>query len=107
MTERRRQLLAIDDPLDIDTARPVEPQAPRAIDRELRALYVRLPTAEFDDLARAAFELGAHKRELVGALVRKYVDPHTPAGLTALQELLAADETNSEQDGSSDRERAR
>jgi len=44
---------------------------------ELRALFVRLPAAEFDDLARAAFELGVRKRELVGALIRAYVDPHT------------------------------
>jgi len=107
MTERRRQLLVIDDPLDVDTARAVEARAPKATDRELRALYVRLPTTEFDALARAAFELGAHKRELVGALIRAYVDPHTPGGLAALQGLLVADETNSESGESSDRERAR
>lgn len=89
MTERRRQLLTIDDPLDVDTARPVDARAPGAARRDLRALYVRLPATEFDDLARAAFELGAHKRELVGALIRTYVDPHTPAGLAALQRLLS------------------
>ena len=106
MTERRRQLLAIDDPLDIDTARPVEPQAPRAIDRELRALYVRLPTAEFDDLARAAFELGAHKRELVGALIRVYVNPHSEDGLAGLRELLAAGHPHDERGTPPNREQA-
>ncbi len=110
MTERRRQLLTIDDPLDVDTARPVGAQAPGTAHRdlpELRALYVRLPATEFDDLARAAFEIGAHKRELVGALIRTYVDPHTPAGLAALQELLVADKPNSERGASPDREQAR
>lgn len=110
MTERRRQLLTIDDPLDVDTARPVDTRAPGSAHRdrpELRALYVRLPAAEFDDLARAAFELGAHKRELVGALIRTYVDPHTPAGLAALQGLLAVREPDSELAASPHRDQAR
>ena len=94
MTERRRQLLAIDDPLDVETARTDDARAIRPARRdspELRALYVRLPAAEFDDLARAAFELGAHKRELVGALIRAYVNPHSEDGLTALREVLMTD----------------
>jgi hypothetical protein len=33
------------------------------------ALFVRLPTDQADALSRAAFELRAHKRELVSALV--------------------------------------
>lgn len=107
MTARRRQLLSIDDPLDVATARAVDARPPGPGRPELRALYVRLPATEFDDLARAAFELGAHKRELVSALVRTYVDPHTSGGLAVLQQLLAGDELNSERGASPDREQAR
>ena len=109
MTERRRQLLAIDDPLDVETARTDDARAfgPARRDRlELRALYVRLPAAEFDDLARAAFELGAHKRELVGALIRVYVNPHSEDGLAGLRELLAAGHPHDERGTPPNREQA-
>jgi len=90
----RRKLLAIDDPLEsiaivpapASTARSAPPRP--AATRELSALFVRLPAAETDALARAAFELRAHKRELVAALIARYVDPHSEEGLQALRALL-------------------
>jgi excisionase family DNA binding protein len=51
------------------------------------ALYVRIPAPEADKLDRAAFELKASKQDLIAGLVARYVDPHSPAGLQALQEL--------------------
>jgi hypothetical protein len=52
-------------------------------------LYVRLPRREAEKLDRAAFELKAHKRDLVAALVARYVDPSTGAGLARLRALGA------------------
>lgn len=90
MTAERRKLTAVDDPLAFDAAgdmrpRPARPPKPR----ELPALFVRLPVDEFESLARAAFELKVHKRELVAALVSRYVRP-TPEGLAELRELVEA-----------------
>ena len=93
MTAERRKLTAVDDPLDFGSpdlpavARPSTPTA-GASTRDLPALFVRLPVAEFDALARAAFELKVHKRELVAALVSRHVKP-TPDGLAELRELVA------------------
>ena len=56
---------------------------------ETSALYVRIPKAEAEKLDRAAFELRSHKRDLVAALVERYVDPSTPAGLDRLRALGA------------------
>jgi hypothetical protein len=53
------------------------------------ALYVRIPSNEAEKLDRAAFELKSHKRDLVAALVARYVDPSTPAGLDRLRALGA------------------
>jgi hypothetical protein len=58
-------------------------------DVETSALYVRIPTSEAEKLDRAAFELKSHKRDLVAALVARYVDPSTPAGLDRLRALGA------------------
>jgi hypothetical protein len=58
-------------------------------DSETSALYVRIPTSEAEKLDRAAFELRSHKRDLVAALVERYVDPSTPAGLDRLRALGA------------------
>ena len=100
----RRPLVAIDDPLDLGERRPAaEPVRQRAdessADPELqlsrpqqrsdrRALFVRLSVSEADAVARAAFELGVAKQELIGALVRRYVDARSPEGLAALREML-------------------
>jgi hypothetical protein len=51
------------------------------------ALYVRIPKGEAEKLDRAAFELKSHKQDLVAALVARYVDPSTPAGLDRLRAL--------------------
>ena len=96
MSGQRRKLTAVDDPLALGTDRAASPPAAAAIpapargssSRELPALFVRLPQAEFDALARAAFELGVHKRELVAALLWRYVRPTTPDGLGALRRLV-------------------
>lgn len=56
-----------------------------------RALYARIPAAEAEKLDRAAFELKATKQDLIAALVSRYVDPTTPAGLASLRELTAED----------------
>jgi hypothetical protein len=60
---------------------------PRAV--ETSALYVQIPRSEAEKLDRAAFELKSHKRDLVTALVSRYVDPSTPAGLDRLRALGA------------------
>lgn len=94
----RRPLLAVDDPLQV--ARPLAPEAPAGSDAsgatsgtrkrtvERRALFVRLRVEEADAVARAAFELGVHKQDLIGALVRRYVDARTPEGLATMREVL-------------------
>lgn len=53
------------------------------------ALYVQIPTPEAEKLDRAAFELKAHKRDIVAGLVAHYVDPTTRAGLERLRALAA------------------
>lgn len=90
----RRRLLSIDDPLEMG-GRPASPpeavaheQPKPAQEVERRALFVRLPVAEADAVARAAFELSVHKQDLVAALVRRYVDARSPEGLAALREML-------------------
>lgn len=90
MTAERRKLMAVDDPLSFDAPAEVPPRPARPLNpRELPALFVRLPVDEFESLARAAFELKVHKRELVTALVSRYVTP-TPEGLAELRELVEA-----------------
>lgn len=97
----RRPLVTIDDPLDLGERRPAaEPTRQRAeepsesresrplLRSERRALFVRLSVGEADAVARAAFELGVAKQELIGALVRRYVDARSPEGLAALREML-------------------
>lgn len=100
----RRPLVTIDDPLDLGERRPAaepvrqrsevssaEPKSQEArpgTRSERRALFVRLSVGEADAVARAAFELGVAKQELIGALVRRYVDARSPEGLAALREML-------------------
>ena len=84
----RRKLSAVDDPLALGgTTAPPGRAAPATPTRELPALFVRLPVEQTEALARAAFELRVHKRELVAALVARYVTT-TPEGLAALRELV-------------------
>lgn len=66
-----------------------EEHSDRRAKRETSALYVRLPTHEAQKLDRAAFELKAHKRDLIAALVARYVDPSSESGLARLRELEA------------------
>ena len=84
----RRKLSAVDDPLALGSPSvPPRPAPPATPTRDLPALFVRLPVAQTEALARAAFELRVHKRELVAALVARYVAT-TPEGLVALRELV-------------------
>jgi hypothetical protein len=83
----RRKLSAVDDPLALAGPSAARPATPATSARELPALFVRLPVEQSEALARAAFELKVHKRELVAALVGRYVAT-TPEGLAALRELV-------------------
>ena len=88
MTPTRRRLVAIDDPLSATPPAETRRSAPRpAAEHPTTPLYVRLPVAQSDELARAAFELRAHKRTIVTALVAEYVHT-TDDGLAALRALL-------------------
>jgi len=91
----RRRLTTVDDPLVPAVATPpvapppVAPAAaPGPVHDERQALFVRLPVAETDALARAAFELRLHKREIVAALIAKHVNPLTADGLAAVRVLV-------------------
>jgi excisionase family DNA binding protein len=59
---------------------------------ETSAVFVRIPATEAERLDRAAFELKAPKRDLIAALISRYVDPTSESGLRALRELTAADD---------------
>jgi hypothetical protein len=100
VTQRqRRKLSAVDDPLGTSADAPPEtvpaPPDGRPVHRKAhagrsdrQALFVRLPTAEADALARAAFELRLHKREIVAALVAQYVDARSVDGLSRVARLV-------------------
>jgi hypothetical protein len=62
---------------------------------ETSALYVRIPAEEAAKLDRASFALKAHKRDLIAALVARYVDPSSPRGLEELRALGAHDQSSS------------
>lgn len=53
-------------------------------------LYVRLTNEQAGRLDQAAAAVPAHKKDLIGGLVDRYVDPSTPAGVEALRELAVA-----------------
>ena len=105
MSAERRKLTAVDDPLAFGSSAP--PGAPTrtvsaatgppaaATSRNLPALFVRLPVVQSEALARAAFELKVHKRELVAALVSQHVRT-TPDGLAELRELVERHREQSE-----------
>jgi excisionase family DNA binding protein len=52
-----------------------------------RPLYVRLTHDQARRLERAAAAVPAHKKDLIGGLVERYVDP-SPEGVQALRELV-------------------
>ena len=56
---------------------------------ERSALFVRLTAEQANRLDRAAAAVPAHKKDLIGGLVERYVDPSSPAGVEALRELTA------------------
>jgi hypothetical protein len=72
--------------MDTREGQPHSPAAP-GNQVETSALYVQLPKPEAEKLDRAAFELKAHKRDLVAALVARHVDPTSAAGLERLRAL--------------------
>src|SRR4051794_23866136 len=53
-------------------------------------LYVRLTTEQAARLDRAAATVPAHKKDLIGGLVERYVDPDDSASLAQLREIAAA-----------------
>jgi excisionase family DNA binding protein len=69
----------------------MSPDAPRRARRPSQVtapLFVRLPVGEAERLDRAAEALGTTKRQLVGALVARHVDPTTAAGLDRLRRVV-------------------
>jgi excisionase family DNA binding protein len=54
------------------------------------ALFVRLSPEQAGRLDRAAAAVPAHKKDLIGSLVERYVNPGSPDGLAALRELTSA-----------------
>ena len=100
MTQRqRRKLTAVDDPLGSTadgprTAPPPAPgptaedRSPRGCGPDRQALFVRLPATEAESLARAAFELRLHKREIVAALIARHVDASCNDGLADVRRLV-------------------
>jgi excisionase family DNA binding protein len=57
------------------------------------ALFVRLSPEQADRLERAAAAVPAHKKDLIGGLVERYVHPETADGVAALRELTAGSAT--------------
>jgi excisionase family DNA binding protein len=55
------------------------------------ALFVRLTPEQAGRLERAAAAVPAHKKDLIGGLVERYVDASSPAGVAALRELTGGD----------------
>jgi excisionase family DNA binding protein len=53
-------------------------------------LYVRLTSEQAGRLDRAAAAVPAHKKDLIGGLVERYVDPEDAASLASLRELASA-----------------
>ena len=95
MSGARRKLTALDDPLESARSPGPAASAPRSSARrrdsddadDVRALFVRVPVAQCDALARAAFELRLHKQEIVAALLARYVDTSSE-GLDAVLALV-------------------
>ena len=54
---------------------------------ERKPLFVRLPAEHAARLDRAAARVQAAKKDLIAALVDRYVDPESPEGLAALRDL--------------------
>jgi excisionase family DNA binding protein len=54
------------------------------------ALFVRLSSDQARRLERAAAAVPAHKKDLIGGLVDRYVDPDNPKGVAALRELAGS-----------------
>src|SRR5262245_51611818 len=54
-----------------------------------QALFVRLTAEQAGRLERAAAAVPAHKKDLIGGLVERYVDPENPKSVAALREIAA------------------
>lgn len=98
MSRSRRKLTALDDPLEsrASGARATTSLAPVPARRrnahngaEVQALFVRVPAAQGDALARAAFELRLHKQEIVAALLDRHINT-SPEGLDDVLALVSA-----------------
>jgi excisionase family DNA binding protein len=53
-------------------------------------LYVRLTSEQAGRLDRAAAAVPAHKKDLIGGLVERYVHPESPEGVAALREIAGS-----------------
>jgi excisionase family DNA binding protein len=56
------------------------------------ALFVRLTPEQARRLDRAVAAVPARKKDLIGGLLERFVEPDTPAGLAALRDLAGHDE---------------
>jgi excisionase family DNA binding protein len=56
------------------------------------ALFVRLTPEQARRLDRAVAAVPARKKDLIGGLLERFVEPDTPAGLAALRELAGHDD---------------
>jgi excisionase family DNA binding protein len=56
------------------------------------ALFVRLTPEQARRLDRAVAAVPARKKDLIGGLLERFVEPDTPAGLAALRELTGHDD---------------
>jgi hypothetical protein len=88
MSRPRRKLTALDDPLGEAGATTKAVPARRGESSGTQALFVRVPAAQGDALARAAFELRLHKQEIVAALIARHVDT-SAEGLDAVLALVS------------------
>ena len=59
---------------------------PSSSDRS--ALFVRLTSEQAGRLERAAAAVPAHKKDLIGGLVERYVHPESPEGVAALRDIM-------------------
>ena len=88
MSRPRRKLTALDDPLgEAGTATQQVPTRRRE-GAGMQAVFVRVPAAQGEALARAAFELRLHKQEIVAALIARHVDT-SAEGLDAVLALVS------------------
>jgi excisionase family DNA binding protein len=62
-------------------------------EQQRNALFVRLTPEQAHRLDRAVAAVPARKKDLIGGLLERFVNPDTPSGVRALRELAGLDDT--------------